>query len=426
MSIGGAMNSAVSALLAQSQVLSMVSTNLANVDTTGYKDVSANFQTLVTQEATSTYYPSGGVTLTPQQNVTTQGELTSTGTSTNAAIEGDGMFVVSEGLNSSTIGFTRAGTFAKDSQGYLEDNGNYLLGWPTDASGNVATTDVNSTSGLEAVNVNRYSSTASPTTTASLQYNLPADADVGFSETTDIQVYDSLGTTQEIPATWTKTAANTWTLTVGNPVSPTSTSTTTGAVDAGTTSYTVTFNSDGTLASPSTAAITIDSWDDGAAASNITLNLGTANSASGLTQYSSGDTTPSIDVEGSTVNGVPYGTLESTAISSDGIVSATYTNGETIDIYKIPIATFNNYDGLSLGSNNVYSETDASGAYTLHAAGTGGAGTVAGGETEDSTVDTTTQFSEMIQAQQAYSAASQVISTADSMYSTLEQVISRN
>jgi len=421
MSLGGALNAAVSALQAQGQVLSTVSTNIANVDTTGYKDVTSQFQTLVTQQATANFYPAGGVAINPIQNVTTQGQVSQTGVSTNVALVGNGMFVVAAGADSSIYGYTRQGQFAPDSSGYLVNNGEYLLGWKTDSTGAIsAGTDTSSTAGLVPINVFAAASTASATTTATLQYNLPADASVNFSQTTTIQIFDSLGATQDVPATWTKSASNTWSLVLGNPINP-STSAQTGTI-GGTSSYSIVFSSSGVPLSTTSRVITVSNWADGASASNtVGLNLGTAGTSDGLTQYSSGSSTPKINVVSETKDGVAYGSLLSTSVSADGTVAATYSNGLSKDIYKIAVATFKNYDGLALGAHNVYGQSNASGDYTLHTAGEGGSASVSGGALEGSTVDTTGQFSVMILAQQAYSAAAQVITTSNSMYTTLEQ-----
>jgi flagellar hook protein FlgE len=264
-----------------------------------------------------------------------------------------------------------------------------------------------------------------------MKANLPADAEGGDSFTTSVTVYDSLGVAQDVPLTWTKSATddNSWTLSIGNPTDP-STGDETGTI-GGTTSYTVTFNSDGTLASIAdssgatvdNATITVSDWNDGAAAGDFTLSLGTADSADGLTQYASGDDDPAIDVKSVTTDGVAYGTLKSVTIGDDGTVTASYTNGQTRPIYKIAVATFSNVDGLKAASDNLYLQTTESGSYTLHVAGEGGAGSVEGSSLEESTVDTADEFSKMIVAQQAYSAASQVISTTTEMFNSLMQAM---
>ena len=431
MGLGAALNAAVSALQAQSKTLSIISDNLANSSTVGYKSVGTTFASLLTEETSATTYSSAGVVASATQNVGAQGVISSTSTTTNVAINGDGLFVVTDDKDLSNTYFTRDGEFDTDNEGYLVNDGYYLMGWPTDSDGNVESTNVNNVDGLEPININRYTTSAAASTEVTLKANLPADADDGDSFTTSVSIYDSLGVAQDIPLTWTKstTDSNTWTLTIGNPTSP-STGDETGTV-GGTTTYTVTFNSDGTLAgiedsggtSVDTATITIASWNDGAAAGDLTLNLGTADSADGLTQYASGSSSPSVDVKSATQDGVAYGTLESVDIDEDGTVTANYTNGQSLPIYKIAIATFANVDGLEAKSSNVYQMTAASGSYTLHVAGQGGAGTIEGSSVEQSTVDTADEFSRMIVAQQAYAAASQVITTTTTMFNDLMQAV---
>jgi len=101
------------------------------------------------------------------------------------------------------------------------------------------------------------------------------------------------------------------------------------------------------------------------------------------------------------------------------VVNATYSNGQTIPIYKIAVATFADPNGLNAQSDGIYSATATSGGATLQTSGTNGAGTVFGSELESSTTDTSGQFSNMISAQQAYTAASQVITTVNKMFDTL-------
>jgi len=419
MGLLGAMNSAVSALDAQSTQLSLISNNLANSSTTGYKTVSASFSDVLSGLSTTSSYDGGGVTGTSNQGVTTQGTIATASSSTDLAIDGSGMFVVKDAGGSTY--------FTPDSSGNLVLNGTYTLqGWALDTDGNIESTDTTSVSGLTAVNVDRYATSAEASSTVTLQANLPADATAGSTFTSSVSVYDSLGTSQTIPMTWTKSStSNEWTVTLSN---PTDSSGNQSGTIGGTSSYTVDFSSDGALSSitdsngntVTSPTITVSNWDDGASTSSgVTLDLGTSGSTTGLTQYSSGSTSPGIDVESDTQDGYAYGKLDSVAVGTDGTVTATYSSGQELAIYKVPVATFADEDGLAAQSGNVYTATQTSGSYSLATAGTSGAGSIDGSSLEDSTVDTSTQFSLMITAQQAYSAASQVISTANSMYTTL-------
>lgn len=415
MSLSGALISAVSALSAQSQAISTVSDNLANSSTYGYKTTTTSFEDLVT--AGSATSSDGGVLAQNRSNMTQQGLLTSTGTSTDIAISGSGFFAVKQGLSGTETLYTRDGEFSVDSAGYLENDGNYLLGWATDASGNVVGNN-ESASALEAINTQAEGSTATATSKISIAANLPSDAAVGATYTSSTEIYDSLGTGSDAEITWTKTASNTWTASFADPTLASDSATTSGTVASGS-PVTIKFNSDGTLASATPTTLSISGWTDGAADSSITLDLGTAGKADGLTQYATGATTPSVDVESITQDGLAYGTLSGITIGTGGAVVASYSNGQTKTIAKIAVATFNCADGLSAQSGNDYAATLASGTATFQVSGGGAAGTVEGGELESSTTNTSQEFSTMISAQQAYSAAAQVMTTVNSMFQTL-------
>lgn len=416
MSLTGALSSAISALSAQSQSLSMISDNIANTSTTGYKTTSAMFDDLVTASSNATSYASGGVTVSGRANITQQGLLAATSSATDVAIQGSGFFVVTSATSGGTTSYTRNGAFSTDNAGYLENNGSYLEGWRTDSDGNVVGNE--SASNLEAINTQVASTSGSATTKTTIAANLPSDAATGDTYTSSMTVYDSLGAANSMQVTWTKTGTNTWSASFANPTSTSDTTTATGTASG---TIDITFNSDGSLdsTSPSPATVAVTGWTDGAADSTITMNLGTAGGTDGLTQYASGETTPTVNVTSISSDGLSYGKLSSISIGKNGVVDATYSNGQTIAIYKIAVATFADPTGLSAASDGLYSATVTSGNAALQASGENGAGTIYGSELESSTTDTSSQFSSMISAQQAYSAASQVISTVSKMYDTL-------
>ncbi len=399
MSLSGALSSAISALAAQSTSLSMISDNISNADTTGYKTTSAMFADMVTASSSSTSYSAGGVKVAGRANITQQGLLAATTNATDVAIQGAGFFVVSDAVSNGTTYYTRNGAFVTDNAGFLENGGYYLQGWRTDASGNITGTT------LEPINTQIEPSNAAATTKTTIAANLPADAASGATFNSSTTVYDSLGKPATVDITWTKSAtpANTWTAAF---------STTSGSVTGS--PVTLTFDNTGALTgtAPSPAQLGI-AWTDGAAASTIDLNL------TALTQVATGASTPQVNVTNITSDGSPYGTLSSISIGKNGMVDATYSNGQTIPIYQIAVATFAAPDQLSAHSDGMYTSTVASGNASLQTSGSNGAGTIYGSELESSTTDTSGQFSNMISAQQAYSAASQVITTVNKMYDTL-------
>ena len=244
MSLTGALNSAVSALSAQSSTLSMVSQNLANSNTYGYKTTTASFESLIA-DSSSSAYSAGGVAVTGISSISTQGSLVSSATATNMAIEGNGFFVVSNASANGDVYYSRNGQFTIDKDGYLSNGDYYLQGWPTDADGNV--TGATSTAALETIDTKTIGSIAAATTSLSLQANLPAEAAVGDTFESELEVYDSLGTAATTTVTWTKTAENTWSASFSNPTS--SDGTTELATSATSNTISISFNSDGTLAS---------------------------------------------------------------------------------------------------------------------------------------------------------------------------------
>lgn len=419
MSLTGALNSAVSALSAQSSALSMVSQNLANSNTYGYKTTTASFESLIADSASSAY-SAGGVSVTGVSSISTQGSLVSSATSTNMAIEGNGFFVVSNDSANGDIYYSRNGQFTIDKNGYLSNGDYYLQGWPTDADGKVI--GATSTAALQTVDTTAISSIAAATTSLSLQANLPADAAIGDSFESELEIYDSLGTTASTTITWTKTAENTWSASFSDPTS--ADGSTSLATSAASNTISISFNSDGTLASttPSPPSLSFTGWTTGAADSAITVDMGTAGSSSGLSQLSTGADELTVSLEYDQ-DGISYGTLTGVELSDDGTVYATYDNDQRRAIYKVAVATFNNADGLTSLSSGVYAANSISGASSLHVAGTNGAGTISGGMLEASTTDTSQEFSNMMAAQQAYSAAAQVMSSVNSMYDTLLSAI---
>ena len=215
MSLFGAMFSGVTGLRAQSQSLSIISDNISNLNTVGYKATVNQFSTLVTSQVSSTSYSSGGVLSNPKQLIDRQGLLEASESATDIAMTGQGFFVVNTNAAGGTLGqnlFTRAGAFVTDLNGNLRNTaGLYLQGWPTDSQGNVLPgLDTSTTQDLETVNTNVILGSAEATSNISIGLNLPAAAAVGESHNTNIVIYDSLGISHNLGLTWTKAGPNQW------------------------------------------------------------------------------------------------------------------------------------------------------------------------------------------------------------------------
>lgn len=433
MSIFGAMFSGVSALNAQSQSLGMISDNISNVDTVGYKGSVSRFATLVTTAASKTTYSPGGVQSNTTQLIDKQGLLQASTSPTDVGIAGSGFFVVNTSNTPSLSDeflYTRAGSFTPDKNGYLVNaQGMYLMGWPVDPTGTPTVGNLTSLSSLQAITTSGINGSAVTTANASLGANLPAAAAAGDVENLTVKIYDSLGVEQNLQFTFTKqAAANTWRLTVNNPTNASTGSTSGTVAFNGGANLDVVFNGDGTLAGFDTDTdgavdtgtlpnIAISSWTSGANNSTITANLGTQNGADGMTQYADDFTTYFIDQDG-----VRFGTYSSVTIDKDGLVTALFDNGQTMPIFQLPIATFADANALQTVNGNMYRETDTSGQALLNMAGTGAAGEVSPNSLEASNIDIANEFTSMIVTQRAYSAAAKIITTADDMLNELIQI----
>ena len=189
---------------------------------------------------------------------------------------------------------------------------------------------------------------------------------------------------------------------------------------------TMTFNTDGTLANanspttPATGDISLSipwSTASGLASQTVSVDMGTVGSSNGITQFDSPST-----LTNSTVDGALFGSLTGVTVGTNGVVAAQYSNGLSENIYQIPLATFANPDGLTAVSGTAYTGSTNSGVPTLNAPTTGGAGSIKSSELESSTVDINTEFSNLITTQNAYSAAARIVTTADQMLQTLDQI----
>ena len=433
MSLYGALNIGVAGLAANSQALSVTSSNIANVNTVGYKEGVVAFSTFLNSNAGPISSTQAGVVAVAGQVVTAQGLPLSTSSPTDMSISGAGFFVVSPSATSTTTQeYTRAGSFVPDSSGNLVNAaGLYLLGYKLDSAGNIPT----NSSALSNINIKSLSGTAQATGLMSLKANLQASATVDATyvagdmssgtATPDFQrtvnIYDSLGGSQPVTFSFIRTGANAWAYEASYSGAA-SNLTASGPLSQGA----ITFNSDGTLAnvggaSPASGTIALNiPWDtttSGLSPQTVSVNFGDVGTIDGLTQYDA----PSV-LNGSTVDGSAFGSITGVVVAKDGTLTAQFSNGLSQDVYKIPIATFTNPDGLGQLTGNAYIATKSSGAANINPANSGGAGGVVAQTLEGSTVDLATEFTNLITTQRAYSASARIITTADQMLQQLEQL----
>jgi flagellar hook protein FlgE len=280
-----------------------------------------------------------------------------------------------------------------------------------------AVNGVVSTSGtLAPISVNETGTIpGSPTTTFQATTNLDSSSPVGTTFSTPVTVYDSLGTPQTLTVQYTNTGTNAWSYKVTLPASATGATGTSTTVATGT----MTFNSSGVLTSPSgsVTGINITGLADGAAPMNLTWNLGTASSPA-ITQLDSASATSA-----TTQNGFGVGTLTGFSVSPDGTVEGQFSNDQTQALGQVAVASFANVQGLAQSNNGNYEPTTASGAAVVGQAGIGGNGTIEGGAVEESNVDLSTEFANMIVAQQGYEANAKALTTLDQISQATIQLI---
>ena len=242
--------------------------------------------------------------------------------------------------------------------------------------------------------------------------NLDASAATGTSFTTPISVIDSQGTSHNILITYTKTAnAGEWSAAV---------TTDGGAAFSGYPAL-LEFDSSGNLTSPTTnpTLTQTTAWSNGATSPAITVNLWSGTPpVSSLTSYAQNSATSN-----TTQNGYAAGTVSSMMVDQNGIIEATFTNGQTLPLAQVAVTSFANDNGLAETGSNLYSMTLASGAPNVGTANSGGRGTVLGANLESSNVDVATEFTQLIIDQNGYQANSRVITTANTLLQTLISMV---
>jgi flagellar hook protein FlgE len=481
MSINGAMLAGVSGLSANAAALSTISQNIANVNTVGYKRASTEFSTVVNSQQQGTSFSAGGVKAASRHFISQTGLLQRTTSNTDLAIAGQGFFVVtekSEDLNNTDARlFTRAGAFAVDKLGYLQNTaGHYLQGWPVSDNGEIDS-DPSDMTRLRTINVGTVGGAAEPTSRVGLNANLKssqvaptevtagtyppldfdADADNSMAaylaDSKDstisenarrgiepqfqitVPVSDSKGGQQNLVLALVKAdAPNTWHAELIAPpvIGPDGTprAIVDGADSGRLKQGTIVFTPDGRLDTDlstiltdgllvlemgkSDAAGTDARWAEHLGANTQQITFDLNASAGGLTQYES----PSV-VQATFTNGTTFGNLTEVKIDDRGFVTAVFDNGVMRKIAQVALATFPSTDNLTEVSGNAFRVSQDSGTFNLKAPGSGGAGLLAASQLEASTVDLSTEFTGLITTQRAYSASSKIITTADEMLAEL-------
>jgi flagellar hook protein FlgE len=412
------MFSAISGLRGHQIMMDVIGNNIANVNTVGFKSGRVNFQDILSQTLHGATAPSGGLgSINPAQIglgmtvagidvLQTQGNLQSTGKTTDMAIQGDAFFIESDGSGTS---YTRDGAFDIALDGSLANpaSGMKVQGWQADAAGAI---DITQPITNLVIPIGQRT-TALNTSHVTLSGNLDAGAAAATTVPTTMTVFDSLGISHSVKITFTKTGANSWSWDAAKDAADTGISIAQTAYSAGPPAVpavnngTLDYTSGGVFsASTGTLAFT---FPDGATSTTPAIDFSQMSQFSGTSQ-------PAGQADGFT-----SGTLVTFAVGNAGQLSGVYSNGQTQLLGQIALANFLNSAGLIRAGQNNFAATSASGAANVGTAGTGGRGTVTTGALEMSNVDLATQFTGMITAERGFQANGRVITTSDEMLQEL-------
>jgi flagellar hook protein FlgE len=404
-------STALSALSAMSTAIDVTGNNLANLDTPGFKANVVSFHDLVTQSLGAglgdTQVGFGVGTPTTLREFT-QGAIQTTGGTLDAAIQGDG-FLIIQGPNQATE-YTRGGNLVVDKDGNLTTaTGEQLQGWTQIVNGSLNT---NTTPGPITIPVGTVQPPV-PSGNITFDINLNAAAVTGTATdtfATSVTVYDSLGNSHIVTATFTKdpTTPNQWNYSVAVPDADLQNPPFTPLTGS------LTFNSDGSLSAttPAPAPLVIAGLADSAADMSVTWDLYNGTTPR-LSQYAQPSSTSAVSQDGS-----PAAQLVSVAIGDGGKILAQFSNGNQTVVGQLAMATIRNPQSLVAIGNSNYELSAKSALPAVGVPGTGGRGTVKGGTVEASTVDIATEFTNLIIYQRGYEANSKVVSAVDELSQT--------
>ncbi|MCX6622994.1 MAG: flagellar hook protein FlgE [Acidobacteria bacterium] len=398
--MAGSFSTALSGLNAESQAINVVGNNLANLNTVGYKNSTVSFADMMAQASggSRSQTAGGGVGAVYTSRNFSQGAIQVTNGAFDAAIEGDGFFVLQNSDGEKL--YSRAGNFTVDNNGYLVTNGGeQVLGWNR-AGGTLNARPLALMSGGNAAG------------TAAAGTN---------SFTAPVDTIDSLGAHHSLTIKFTKSDTNTWDYEVTIPnedlgiKSTDSTTTTSLAKDK------LVFNADGTLKTPAaddTGAGVISlkppsgssTFSSGGTFSEIKWSLYSPEGKSQISQFATTSSISSV-----TQDGAAPSTLTRVSLGDDGMVIAHYSNGKDINIAHLAVAAVRNPESRIAVGNNNFSLAGDTIALPEGPSGSEGRGTVRAGALEASTVDVAQEFTNLMVYQRGYQANSKVITTLDEL-----------
>lgn len=412
----------VSGLRANQQALEVVGNNLSNANTTGFKMQRIGFSDLFYQTLSAgSSGTSGAGSTNPVQTgfgvhvgavgtLQTQGSLEPSGNDLDLGIQGSGFFVVSNGDGNL---FTRAGTFGIDENNFLVDPG---TGFTVQRFGTVGEGG-GSLQAFQAPGDNRiripFGSGTAGRVSSEIDTigNLSATAAVGATVNSAIQIFDSQGTPHVLSLAFTKTAANTWSLSGSLPPAE-------GSVSPNVINN-ISFSNNGAFLGPVGATLDFTILGPNPLpAQTVTFNLGSVNGFTGLTQFGGPSSAGAVGQ-----NGFAAGFLTSVSVAKDGIINGVFTNGQLQPLAQVALASFQNTNGLQREGNNYFSLTPQSGNALIGASLSGGRGSINQGTLEAANVDIALEFTRLIVAQRGFEINSRVITIANQVLQTLTNIV---
>ena len=399
-----AFSTAISGIKAAQANLDVISNNIANASTVGFKASRAQFAEIYASSVSGGSNAGQGVELTEIRADFSQGSLDFTGNGLDLAISGNGFFIVSNGGASE---YTRAGSFLVDRDGFLtNESGNRLQGYQGNTDGvitgelgdlfiDTTLVDPKVTSKV-AITSNLDSREAAPATTP-----FASTDPTSYNSTTSTTIYDSLGNSHVLQLYYVKTAtANTWDVYT--------------SVDGGTppAATQISFDPDGTLAAASNNSIAITT-----PAAELLSATGVATGAADLTYtvdiLATTQLGSDFSVNSAIQDGYGAGQLISFEFDESGTAFARYTNGQSRAIGQVALASFRNNNGLQPVGGSNYVESFGSGSPNIGIPGNSGRGDIQASAVEQANVDITQELVNLIVAQRNFQANAQVISTED-------------
>ncbi|MBN1571469.1 MAG: flagellar hook protein FlgE [Acidobacteria bacterium] len=399
---------ALTGLNNNSYAINVIGDNLANMNTTAFKSGQATFAELLAgisgTDASGNPISAGlGSSVNGISHNYTQGTITNTGSTTDAAVNGNGFFVVSA---NGEMGFTRSGAFKFDSDGNLiSSDGFQVMGYMgangvIDASGAIVPIEIRKGQIIP----------AGATTNMSINANLDAQAADDDTFSTAVQIYDSLGQAHTVTVTYTKTGAGAWDWSAAIPAIDVGGSADDPPVEVG--SGSMVFDGDGIMTDPTVnPALTISGFSNNATDMEVTFALLDAEGNPTITNYARDSA-----VSSTAQDGYSASALSTISIDRSGVIIGLTETGRAVSLAQMVLADFPNLEGLQKYKGSTYVAFTSSGEPSIGTAGTGGRGIIVGSSLEQSNVDMAQEFVNLIKSQRAYQANSRIIVTTDELY----------